>query len=93
MVEEHGYQQDNAERRQDGPQRAYHAAPYPLQFITHENGDIHRENARQRLRHREKVKELLLAEPAAVHHLPLDEGNHGIAPADGKHADFDECEE
>ena len=63
-------------------------------LIADEGGGVDGDDARGALAHGEVVGELLLGGPALfLHHLTLEDGEHGVAPAEGADPDLGKGEE
>ena len=73
---------DNGGKHQsDG---GYHAPQTAPVFVADKGGGIHRDDARRTLTDGVVVSQFLLRGPLfLLHHLPLEDGKHGIASAEG----------
>ena len=77
-------QGDDDERRKHQPQGGDDATRYAFVLLADEGGGVHRDDAGGTLSDGEIVRQLLLGGPALVlHHLPLEDGQHSVAAAEG----------
>lgn len=91
LTEEEGYSQDDEERRQNAPQGGCQCSPGASYLVANEDGNVHGEDARAGLCHSHQVQQVLTADPLLlVHHLGLNQRNHGISAADGEEANVEE---
>lgn len=71
--QEDGDEQDDDERRNNGSQRRRNAPLEAAYAVTHARGDVHRQDAGERLRYGQQVEEILALYPMVlVHYLALD---------------------
>ena len=60
--------------------------------IADEDAQIDGKHTRTALRNGDEVEKLFLLDPPVfLHHLGLDDGNHGISAAEGEEPDFKKC--
>jgi len=94
LVEEHGNEQDDEKRGQGGGKGGREGSAVFVELIAHEGADVHGENTGTALSDGYQVEQLFAVNPmVAVHHLRLDDGNHGIATAEGDYANLKEGSE
>ncbi len=87
LVEDHGYEQDDDERRQHRAEGCVERAFLAFYLITYKRGDIGGKHARAALRDRQQVQELFFLYPTVfLHHFRLDNGNHGVSATKGERA-------
>ena len=92
LLEEHGNDQDDEERGQGSGQSRTRCSFSFMQLIADESADVDGEDAGTALGNGNQVEQLLLLHPLVLLcHLGLDNRNHGIAAAEGDHANLKEC--
>ena len=70
-------------------QRGGYAAGHAPALVPHKGSGIHRNDARGTLADGKIVGQLLFRGPAPLlYQLPLEDGQHGISPAEGANPDF-----
>ena len=70
------------------------AAGDPLTLAAHKGGGVHGDDAGGTLADGKIVRQFVLGAPAPlVHHLPLEDGKHGVAAAEGAYAHLGEHKE
>ena len=86
-LEKHGDEQYDDERWQHRAQRGRYRTTNAPDAVARGNRDVHGQDARCRLRESEHVHKLRALDPSSfAHQFLLDDGYHGISPADGKRA-------
>ena len=80
---------DNHQAGEHHSQGGHGATQPPHPVITHKGGGVHGDDAGGTLAYSVVVRQFLLGGPAfVVHQLPLQDGEHGVAAAEGAHPDF-----
>ena len=91
LTEEEGYGEDDEEGGHDAAEGGGEGSAHALQLIAYEDGYVHGEDAGARLRHGHQVEEVLATYPLLLlNDFGFDEGDHGVAAADGEEADVEE---
>ena len=92
--EKGGDDPDDDQAGEDQTQGGRDAAGDALLLCPHKGGGVDGDDAGGALAHGVVVSQLRLGGPAlAVHHLPLENGEHGVAAPEGTHADLGKGEE
>ncbi|MPM33822.1 hypothetical protein SDC9_80403 [bioreactor metagenome] len=87
LIKEGRYQADNQQRGKYHAQRGNYTAKDALLSEAHERGNIHRDRAGGTLADCKAVGQLRVADPSlAGNNLTLQDGQHGVAAAEGAHA-------
>ena len=88
-----GHDEHHDQGRQHHAQSGAHTARDPRRDPAHIGGDIDGEGAGRAFAHRDEIDQLLHGHPALLGHRALDEGDHGVAPAEGEGADQEKAPE
>ena len=93
-MEEDGDGQDDEERGQCGAQGTTDGPRRLAQFVADEGADVDGKHTRTTLGNGNEVEELLLRHPLPfVHHLGLNQWNHGVAATQGEETNAEESGE
>ena len=88
VLQEGGNDHNNHNGREHQAQGGKDPAGDPRLTAAHKGSGVHRDDARGALAHGVVVGQFALGGPALVlHQLPLEDGQHGVAAAEGAHAD------
>ena len=93
-MEEHGYEQNNQERRKGCSKSSSHSTTHTTKLIAYEDTYVDGKHTRTTLGNSKEVEKLFFPDPLVfVNNIGLDHWNHGIAATKCDETDLKECSE